>query len=1830
MKTKQKVLTGVLAGALTASVALTTMFLPTEQVYAEYSVDFSQGDYSIWDGTSYTFSWYETPVIEDGVTTYTISSASDLAGLCVLTNNLSASEFSSITSNIAAEDASYIASVDSFEGKTIKLACDIDLADFDWMPISYPWDTANLTAQYEFTNTDGNIVKYNAVDHIPDDTVDPWVGDENGNPISTRYWEYPESELRFRDLTKTITGFGAHDTYQDSVKKDVTPFMMYSSAGHEHTAMKTINLPVTAVKHQNFDETDIIDCYGFKNIVSYTSNPGFSGLFDGGEHKIKGLCPSTPWTDDTTERLTTYDPIAKGLFGMVSEKGILKDINVKGSYDDEIVSYSALLCAWNYGIINHCYVDGYMKQSLIEMIYPVNRDYGPNGTSTYVLSDTAGTVMPVGNSGFLTSQNYGKIIDSYTVGEVVQAFRQFGFAASSNYGKIINCENRAFFSTQPVETDFITDEWDYNLDTVSDVMVTDTVYIYGTMGQYSGLNPRTVDYPSNSILSVAYDKGHFKWLNTLTVILGRNSYNFSGVKLEYMDNPYFGLENTKPDVDYAHIICSDDLHPYSSNLIYAAPATYAFLDDGWYDDFSGIYAQSNIESIMSATGLNTTCLHTTNYMDAGYALSVDSFTSDMWIPEQYNTGDGESIAANHLYGVYQQTVVGGIAAVNYDTITDCRNMGTIESMYNTSPRNNFDTENTLSVAYNPTRHSYSYIRPNNSYSMFVTATNTHTVAGGLVGINMGIVGGVNTGIINKRLETVQERIATFEGKRNDMISATQNGFYQNGVRYDLEVAVSYLAQWGEDDMKTPTINGRAYTNWGFGWYITEDNLSENLVACSDDCGLQYTVDLFDRNMPYPYVIRENCKLYQSVAGICAVNSNKIINAEHTGYADYGVCKLSIGTTDDASLDTVSVNITTDEDTPISGAVFGIAVDTDIKHARSTVSAESDFDVPTATGNILRGVARRPVADDIVVYTGVGSFGNICNVDIENVVIYDCINEGEGVCITGVDSSMTNIYNYQNSKSACGNLTGRNDLTDIYAFGDNRYAFVEGDINGIWQNLNYYGPHCYYVFDTRKQSDAENAKIEKVRIYPLTNDSLGTTDAGLCLYNIELFDVDMFIACNVEMLKAYTCKVENVNIYGNTQHIEDSTSNVIAFDNCTVKDFLSQIYVDIEVKNYRETFQMQSLPGVLKAQRDTNTFENVVIMTPAGLASYPTINSADDIDMTILSDASLVNDKNARTSGALAYYMDKGTRLDRTYRWTVTDDMMVSILPDDCIVDKALLFNIPDTITLPEHTRKLDNEDRSKAFYRFNIPNSAAGFGEIIGTSVRGNLTQYTSLAGLYEQTSLFLHEGEEVALSVTTDPTHALIGMTRATLQKTEEIPSEDKPTAAYKHTSEVMPAYDVELIGVWSGVHTIEVDSDIGTWISITPNVYGAALGQTVELEGFLQDTDVLLTDIYYCEYKLDNNNKFVLDRENKHSIDMSTLSFVMPDANIQISASCVSDSTDISRFVLAGVDGTIDGSDITVQLNSSIDISNIAPDMISIPYGATVTPGVNEPQNFLNEVKYVVKAQGGKTATYFVKVVPVADGKITRFNVLGFEAVITDDNVIQLTVPTELDVTSVTPLIVWSGISITPDLSTPMDLTMDDLTFTVEGSDSVQNVYTFELIRDEHADEPVEITLIVDDTPLSLDIDYDNHVISVAYPFGVDVSRVRLEGSNIVETEDILDGSYLNLTKHNNIVLRAPDNSTSIFEVIAVELKDDRKEITQFTLFGYNGVINNENHTITVELPIRYDVTNIAPDVIGYLGREISDLGAKKDFTQTVEYTVTAYDESCVTYTITVLRIS
>lgn len=81
------------------------------------------------------------------------------------------------------------------------------------------------------------------------------------------------------------------------------------------------------------------------------------------------------------------------------------------------------------------------------------------------------------------------------------------------------------------------------------------------------------------------------------------------------------------------------------------------------------------------------------------------------------------------------------------------------------------------------------------------------------------------------------------------------------------------------------------------------------------------------------------------------------------------------------------------------------------------------------------------------------------------------------------------------------------------------------------------------------------------------------------------------------------------------------------------------------------------------------------------------------------------------------------------------------------------------------------------------------------------------------------------------------------------------------------------------------------------------------------------------------------------------------------------------------------------------------------------------------------------------------------------------------------------------------------------------------------------------------------------------------------------------------------------------------------DEKFIEKLTILDVNGDIDTDNRSISVELPIGTDVTNLSPEITISEGAVISpESGVAVDFTNPQIYTVTAEDNSTAVYTVSV----
>lgn len=98
--------------------------------------------------------------------------------------------------------------------------------------------------------------------------------------------------------------------------------------------------------------------------------------------------------------------------------------------------------------------------------------------------------------------------------------------------------------------------------------------------------------------------------------------------------------------------------------------------------------------------------------------------------------------------------------------------------------------------------------------------------------------------------------------------------------------------------------------------------------------------------------------------------------------------------------------------------------------------------------------------------------------------------------------------------------------------------------------------------------------------------------------------------------------------------------------------------------------------------------------------------------------------------------------------------------------------------------------------------------------------------------------------------------------------------------------------------------------------------------------------------------------------------------------------------------------------------------------------------------------------------------------------------------------------------------------------------------------------------------------------------------------------------------------VTITCSDNSGN-----SEDLLNDEKQIEMFTILEVNGIIDTDNHSVLAQLPLTTDVTSLAPEITISDGASISpESGAVIDFTIPQTYTVTAENNSSVSYMVSV----
>ncbi|HKK63201.1 MAG TPA: hypothetical protein VJ951_11585 [Bacteroidales bacterium] len=258
-------------------------------------------------------------------------------------------------------------------------------------------------------------------------------------------------------------------------------------------------------------------------------------------------------------------------------------------------------------------------------------------------------------------------------------------------------------------------------------------------------------------------------------------------------------------------------------------------------------------------------------------------------------------------------------------------------------------------------------------------------------------------------------------------------------------------------------------------------------------------------------------------------------------------------------------------------------------------------------------------------------------------------------------------------------------------------------------------------------------------------------------------------------------------------------------------------------------------------------------------------------------------------------------------------------------------------------------------------------------------------------------------------------------------------------------------------------------------------------------------------------------------------------------------------------------------------------------------------------------------------------------------------DGDTIRLTVPFEIDLSSlvmnfdagfatvyVNDSVQVSGVTAN-DFTTPV-------TYRIKSWDNqLTNEYVVDVNKIPPKSEKELFSFSLVDVNDSTIILKDSLLIRIIIPFGIRINNLVAEFSVSESAQVKVDGVVQksgvtpnNFLRDINYTIEAEDGTTKTFDVEIKEAPSDRNNFLYFAFSDPNavGVIDNENRTITVEVPADTDLSSMTPVISTskkstvYIGGQEQISGESVvDFTSTVYYVVKAENGDVALYAVSVI---
>jgi hypothetical protein len=328
-----------------------------------------------------------------------------------------------------------------------------------------------------------------------------------------------------------------------------------------------------------------------------------------------------------------------------------------------------------------------------------------------------------------------------------------------------------------------------------------------------------------------------------------------------------------------------------------------------------------------------------------------------------------------------------------------------------------------------------------------------------------------------------------------------------------------------------------------------------------------------------------------------------------------------------------------------------------------------------------------------------------------------------------------------------------------------------------------------------------------------------------------------------------------------------------------------------------------------------------------------------------------------------------------------------------------------------------------------------------------------------------------------------------------------------------------------------------------------------------------------------------------------------------------------DITQFSILGAGGVITGTSIALTLPSGTSVTSLVPTITT--NGVSLSPASGVAKDFTNPVTYTVTAADNSTKQYTVTV-SVAQPftkDITQFTILGINGTI-GLNTVTLQVPYGTSLTNLTPTIQTNGQSVNPASSVAQNFT-NPVMYTVTAGDTTTKAYTVTVTVGQPGFKDITQFTILGNNGT---IDNVAKTVALTVPYGTSLvsltPTIQIDGQSVAP----LSGVAQNFTNPVTYTVTAGDSTTKAYTVTVTVGPAGFKDITQFTILGVNGTIDNAAKTVALQVPSGTSLVSLTP-TIQTNGQSVSPLsGVPQNFSNPVTYTVTAADSTTKQYTVTV----